>query len=52
MGAGLPKAMPPSLMKMGEGRDGGVFAIGIAPIPAFPRCRGKEQIGGHDAESQ
>ena len=37
---------PPSPMKLGEGWDGGVFAS-FAPIPAFPRCRGKEWIGDY-----
>ncbi len=32
----------PSPAIAGEGRDGGVAAKGIAPIPAFPRGRGKE----------
>jgi hypothetical protein len=31
-------------MKMGEGWDGGFFAAKIAPIPAFPRSRGKERV--------
>lgn len=38
-------AAPPSPMKMGEGRDGGIAAIGIAPFPTFPRFQGKEQNG-------
>ena len=32
---------PPSLTNVGEGRDGGVPASGIAPIPSFPRRRVK-----------
>ena len=41
---------PPSPTNVGEGRDGGVFAAGIAPIPVAPslrfppRRRGKEQF--------
>ncbi len=36
----VAKYLLPSLA--GEGRDGGVIAGGIAPIPTFPRRRGKE----------
>jgi hypothetical protein len=43
--------LTPSPMKMGEGWDGGVLA-GIAPIPAFPRCRVKEWVGEFDRKSQ
>jgi hypothetical protein len=35
-------------MKMGEGRDGGISAIGIAPIPSFPRRRGKGLTVAHE----
>jgi len=31
----------PSPAIAGEGWDGGVVAASIAPIPTFPRCRGK-----------
>ena len=33
---------PPAVVR--EGWDGGVLVAGIAPIPTFPRCRGKETI--------
>ena len=39
----------------GEGRDGGCLCqsrtyIGSAPIPDFPRGRGKEQISDHGSK--
>ena len=40
-----PLPAPPSPVKTGEGRDGGIAATGIAPIPTFPRRRGKEPAG-------
>jgi hypothetical protein len=36
--------VPPSHTNVGEGWDGGVSETGIAPIPAFPRRRVKEQF--------
>ena len=34
--------LAPSPAVAGEGWDGGVIAVDIVPIPAFPRHRGKE----------
>ena len=46
-----PLIVAPSPMKMGEGWDGGAVTASIAPIPALPRCRGKEPIGEHEYKS-